>query len=42
MKYEKASEMLKALAHPVRLEIIAGLLKNECNVAQIQRNLGLP
>jgi len=42
MNYEKASEMLKALAHPVRLEIIAGLLKNECNVAQIQKNLELP
>ena len=34
--------MLKALAHPMRLQIIAGLIKNECNVAQIQKNLGLP
>ena len=42
MKYEKASEMLKALAHPTRLKIIAGLLKDECNVAKIQRNLGIP
>ena len=42
MNSEDASEMLKALAHPTRLEIIAGLLKNECNVAQIQKNLGLP
>ena len=42
MKYEKASEMLKAVAHPTRLAIIDGLLKNECNVAQIQKKLGLP
>ena len=42
MKYEKASEMLKAIAHPTRLKIIAGLIKNECNVAQIQKKLGIP
>lgn len=42
MDYERISETLKALAHPARLEIVAGLLKNECNVAQIQKALGLP
>ena len=42
MNNEDASEMLKALAHPTRLQIISGLLKNECNVAQIQKNLGIP
>jgi len=42
MNSEDASEMLKALANPTRLEIIAGLLKNECNVAEMQKNLGLP
>ena len=36
------SEVLKALAHPARLEIVAGLLKNECNVTQVQEKLGLP
>ena len=41
-KFEQMSEMLKALAHPVRLKIIAGLLKNECNVSQIQLALRLP
>ena len=41
-KFDKMSEMLKALAHPVRLRIIAGLLKNECNVSQIQEALQLP
>ncbi len=39
---EEFSEMLKALAHPVRLKILAGLLENECNVAEIQRTLALP
>lgn len=34
--------MLKALAHPVRLKILAGLLENECNVSEIQRTLALP
>ena len=42
VNYEKISEVLKALAHPARLRIVAGLLKNECNVAQIQKVLGLP
>lgn len=40
--YEKVSETLKALAHPARFRIVAGLLKNECNVAEIQEALGLP
>jgi DNA-binding transcriptional ArsR family regulator len=39
---EKLSEMLKALAHPTRLKILAGLLQDECNVAKIQRTLALP
>jgi len=42
VNYEKVSQKLKALAHPARLKIVTGLLKNECNVAQIQRVLGLP
>jgi ArsR family transcriptional regulator len=40
--YQQTSEMLKALAHPARLKIVVGLIKDECNVAQIQRVLGLP
>jgi ArsR family transcriptional regulator len=40
--YEAFSEMLKALAHPARLEIVSGLAKDECNVGQIQERLGLP
>lgn len=40
--YGRKAEILKALAHPTRLEIIAGLLGGECNVTKIQRELGLP
>ena len=42
VNYEKVSEILKALAHSARLRIVSGLLKDECNVAQIQKALGLP
>jgi ArsR family transcriptional regulator len=42
VKYEKLSETLKALAHPVRLKMVAGLLKDECNVTQIQKELKIP
>jgi ArsR family transcriptional regulator len=41
-KYEKASEILKALAHPTRLQIVIGLIENECNVTEIRKKLGLP
>jgi len=41
-KFNKISEVLKAIAHPARLEIIIGLKKNECNVSEIQKKLGLP
>ena len=42
LSYEETSDILKALAHPARLKIVTGLLKDECNVAQIQKALGLP
>ena len=42
VNYEKVSEKFKALAHPARLRIVVGLFKDECNVAQIQKILGLP
>lgn len=42
MDYEAFSEMLKALAHPARLKIVSGLVRDECNVGQIQKRLGLP
>jgi DNA-binding transcriptional ArsR family regulator len=40
--YERGSELLKAIAHPVRIEIIARLKADGCNVSEIQKNLGLP
>jgi DNA-binding transcriptional ArsR family regulator len=42
VNYDKVSETLKALAHPARLRIVTGLVKDECNVAQIQKILRLP
>ena len=41
-RFEEISEILKALAHPTRLRIVAGLKKDGCNVSEIQKNLGLP
>ena len=41
-KYVDISEKLKALGHPARLQMISGLIKDECNVTQIQKKLGLP
>jgi DNA-binding transcriptional ArsR family regulator len=40
--FEKISETLKAVAHPVRLQIVSGLCRDECNVSKIQDKLGLP
>jgi len=43
MKYSETAEMLKALAHPVRLCIINGLLnEGKCNVGHMQGCLGIP
>ena len=42
-KYNEISEVLKALAHPVRLCIVMGLLeKGGCNVCHMQECLGMP
>ncbi|MCQ6530929.1 ArsR/SmtB family transcription factor [Bacillus mycoides] len=41
--YERFSEVLKALAHPIRLEIIHQLLKKKpLNVSQLQQHLDIP
>ena len=43
MKYNEIAEMLKVLAHPVRLCIINGLMgEGECNVSHMQGCLGIP
>lgn len=42
-QFNETAEMLKTLAHPVRLCIIKGLLeKGECNVSHMQSCLGTP
>ncbi|GAB6168113.1 metalloregulator ArsR/SmtB family transcription factor [Clostridium carnis] len=42
-QYEEAAELLKVLAHPVRLCIVRGLLeKGGCNVTNMQNCLEMP
>ncbi len=41
-EYTKKSDILKAIAHPVRLCIVRGLISNECNVTKMQECLNLP
>lgn len=40
--YKKESELLKALAHPIRLRMVEGLMHNECNVNKIVKALKIP
>lgn len=41
--YNQTADLLKALAHPVRLCIVRGLLeKKQCNVTYMQECLNLP
>ena len=42
MNYQKMSEILKVMAHPVRLKILQGLVSNECNVGDMVKRLDLP
>ncbi|MDD3706249.1 MAG: metalloregulator ArsR/SmtB family transcription factor [Clostridiaceae bacterium] len=42
IKYEGKAGILKAIAHPVRLCIIKGLMDKKCNVSHIQECLELP
>ncbi|APQ75014.1 ArsR/SmtB family transcription factor [Clostridium botulinum] len=42
-KYNDIAELLKVLAHPVRICIVKGLLeKGECNVSHMQNCLDMP
>lgn len=42
-EFNEISELLKVLAHPVRLCIVNGLLKKgKCNVSYMQNCLGMP
>ena len=40
--FNRRSAQLKALGHPVRLRIVAGLLRERCNVGHIVAGLRLP
>ncbi|MBN2610162.1 MAG: winged helix-turn-helix transcriptional regulator [Bacteroidales bacterium] len=40
--FEQLAECMRALGHPMRLQIVKGLINNECNVTQIQKNLMIP
>lgn len=40
--YKKKSDILKALAHPVRLRMVEGLMHNECNVKKMVKALKIP
>ena len=40
--YKKESNILKALAHPVRLRMVEGLMHNECNVTKMVKALKIP
>jgi predicted transcriptional regulator len=43
MKHNKIAELLKVLAHPVRLCIVKGLIDNgECNVTYMQNCMDTP
>lgn len=40
---ERYAEIFKALAHPIRLKIVCGLVKKEeCNVSVMVEKLGVP
>ena len=40
--WQRSGQLLKALGHPVRLQIVAGLLSGGCNVGKIWQCLCLP
>ena len=40
--FDRESEILKVLGHPIRLKIVAGLLSQSCNVKKIWECLSLP
>ncbi|MGE5485261.1 MAG: ArsR/SmtB family transcription factor [Ignavibacteriales bacterium] len=41
-RYRRDADLLRAIAHPVRLCILNGLMDHECNVGTMQECLGLP
>lgn len=42
-EFDKLAEIFKALSHPVRLQIVFGLVeKKECNVTKMVEKLNMP
>jgi DNA-binding transcriptional ArsR family regulator len=39
--YRRRAEWLRALAHPVRLRMLVGLRRCECNVSRLWQELGI-
>ena len=42
MDFEETSGILKVLGHPIRLEMVHNLMKDECHVGRIVERLGIP
>lgn len=42
MDFEENSGILKVLGHPVRLEMVHNLMRDECHVNRIVERLGIP
>ena len=42
MNFDETSRVLKVLGHPVRLEIVHNLMRDECNVNNMVKRLNIP
>lgn len=40
--FEEMADKFKSLGHPTRIQIVSGLLNNECSVNKISEGLNLP
>ena len=39
--YQKMADLLRAMAHPLRLQMLLGLCQNECNVNKVWQQLNI-
>ncbi|MBM3146397.1 MAG: winged helix-turn-helix transcriptional regulator [Actinobacteria bacterium] len=42
MDFDETSGILKVLGHPVRLQMVRNLMRDECNVGRMVERLGIP
>jgi len=42
MDFDESSGILKVLGHPVRLQMVSNLMRDECNVGRMVERLGIP